>query len=260
MPSAQSKSSRSPPRRSRKAAGARCAVGMEAEVPRKTRSRSTPGDSRSPLNHPAPNADIWRREGTDVNRVESTRRGAGRRMLERSLTLLQRFLLASAVILVAGAVVLGWVLTGALHSQALESERASLVRYVDSVVRPTLISGDRVVLTRRGDAAMLRTLRSQPDVADGEGLAARRHPRVDEPRPQPDRPPLPAGRRARPGDPREPRGGGHHRHGRRGRERRREAARLLPPVRGVRADREQRPAPTRSAPTRSTPIRPRSIG
>jgi putative nucleotidyltransferase with HDIG domain len=85
-------------------------------------------------------------------------------MLERSLTLLQRFLLASAVILVAGAVVLGSVLTRALHSQALDSERASLVRYVDSVVRPTLISGDRVVLTRRGDAAMLRTLRSQPDV------------------------------------------------------------------------------------------------
>src|SRR4051812_45537912 len=41
VPSAQSKSSRSPPRRTRNAAGARCAVGIDADVPRKTRSRST---------------------------------------------------------------------------------------------------------------------------------------------------------------------------------------------------------------------------
>ncbi|HYA09474.1 MAG TPA: HD-GYP domain-containing protein [Gaiellaceae bacterium] len=99
-----------------------------------------------------------------MTRPESTGRRAKRRKLERSLTLLQRFLLASAAILVAGAVVLGWVLTQALHSQALDSERASLARYVDSVVRPTLVSGDRVVLTRRGDAALLSTLRAQPDV------------------------------------------------------------------------------------------------
>src|SRR5438477_2435226 len=41
VPSAQSNRSRSPPRRTRIAAGARCAVGIDPDVPRKTRSRST---------------------------------------------------------------------------------------------------------------------------------------------------------------------------------------------------------------------------
>src|SRR5581483_7319146 len=41
VPSAQSKRSRSPPRRMRSAAGARPAVGALADVPRKTMSRST---------------------------------------------------------------------------------------------------------------------------------------------------------------------------------------------------------------------------
>jgi putative nucleotidyltransferase with HDIG domain len=80
------------------------------------------------------------------------------------MSLLQLFLLASAVILVLGAVALGSILTSALHSQALDSERASLARYVDGVVRPTVVSNDRVVLTRRGDNAMLRTLKAQPEV------------------------------------------------------------------------------------------------
>jgi putative nucleotidyltransferase with HDIG domain len=99
-----------------------------------------------------------------LNRATLTRRGRKLRVLERSLSLLQLFLLASAVILVLGAVALGSILTSALHSQALDSERASLARYVDGVVRPTVVSNDRVVLTRRGDNAMLRTLKAQPEV------------------------------------------------------------------------------------------------
>jgi putative nucleotidyltransferase with HDIG domain len=85
-------------------------------------------------------------------------------MMERSLTLLQLFLLASAAILVVGAAILGWVLTRAIHSEALDSEKASLARYADSVVRPAVVRGDRVVLTRSGDAALLRTLHAQPEV------------------------------------------------------------------------------------------------
>lgn len=63
-----------------------------------------------------------------------------------------------------GAVALGSILTSALHSQALDSERTSLARYVDGIVRPTLVSNDKVVLTRGGDQAMLRRLRAQPEV------------------------------------------------------------------------------------------------
>ncbi len=90
--------------------------------------------------------------------------GTRRRRLERSLTLLRVFLVASAALLVAAALLLGWLLTRALRAQALDAERASLVRYVDGVVRPIVVHGDRVVITRRGTADLRAALRSQPDL------------------------------------------------------------------------------------------------
>ncbi len=93
--------------------------------------------------------------------VGRLRRG---RDLERSLTLLRAFLLASAVILVAGGAVLGWALSRTLHDQAVVSERWALVRYVDGVVRPTLVHGNRVVVNRWGGRAIMSSLEEQPDI------------------------------------------------------------------------------------------------
>lgn len=90
--------------------------------------------------------------------------GTRRRRLERSLTLLRFFLVASATLLVAAALLLGWLLTRTLRAQALDAERASLVRYVDGVVRPIVVHGDRVVITRWGTADLRAALRSQPDL------------------------------------------------------------------------------------------------
>ncbi len=87
-----------------------------------------------------------------------------RRDLARSLTLLHVFLLASAVMLLAGGAVLGWTLTRTLHEQALVSERWALARYVDGVVRPTLVRHDRVAVTRAGGKALRSSLAAQPDV------------------------------------------------------------------------------------------------
>jgi response regulator RpfG family c-di-GMP phosphodiesterase len=84
--------------------------------------------------------------------------------LEQSLTLLHRFLLASAAILVAAALGLGWLLARALDAQALDSERSSLVRYVDGVVRPSVVRNGRVVVTRSDTQALRAALRAQPDV------------------------------------------------------------------------------------------------
>jgi putative nucleotidyltransferase with HDIG domain len=81
--------------------------------------------------------------------------------LARSITLLRAFLLASALILVAGGAVLGWSLSRTLWQQAVSSEQMSLARYVDGVVRPTLVHGDRVVVSRRHGAAMLASFRAQ---------------------------------------------------------------------------------------------------
>jgi len=84
--------------------------------------------------------------------------------LGRSLTLLRAFLLASALILLAGVAVLGWQLSRTLRDQALASERASLAQYVDGVVRPTLVRHDRVVVSRWGGRSILASLKEQPDL------------------------------------------------------------------------------------------------
>src|SRR5215813_9206510 len=89
------------------------------------------------------------------------RRGHRTHDLGRSITLLRAFLLASALILVIGGAVLGWALSRTLWQQAVASERSSLARYVDGVVRPTLVHGNRVVVNRRGGKAMLDSFRSQ---------------------------------------------------------------------------------------------------
>lgn len=84
--------------------------------------------------------------------------------LERSLTLLRAFLLASALILVAGGAVLGWTLSRTLQQQLIASERYSLARYVDGVVGPTLVRHNRVVVTKWVSKSILTSLRNQPDV------------------------------------------------------------------------------------------------
>ncbi len=95
---------------------------------------------------------------------ETSLRGARRRGLHRSLTLLQVFLGASAVILVAGAIALGWTLTHAMRAEALQAERTSLTQYVDGVVGPAVVHGDRIVATKRVSRAILHALRAQQDV------------------------------------------------------------------------------------------------
>jgi HD-GYP domain-containing protein (c-di-GMP phosphodiesterase class II) len=89
---------------------------------------------------------------------------ASGRGADRHVTLLRVFLVASAVILVAGGLFLGSVLTGTLRAQALGMERTSLSQYVDGVLGPVLLRRDRVVTTRRLSRTIARALHRQPDV------------------------------------------------------------------------------------------------
>jgi putative nucleotidyltransferase with HDIG domain len=89
----------------------------------------------------------------------------GRRWaLKRSVTLLHVFLLASAVILLAGGIVLSWVLTSTLRSQAITSERTSLTRYVDGVLRPALVHDGAVMVGPANAKALLGSLQYEPDI------------------------------------------------------------------------------------------------
>ena len=83
---------------------------------------------------------------------------------ERSLTLLRAFVLASAGILLAGAVFLSWVLTTALRNQALAERRESVTQYVDGVLRPALVRGDRLVVGPAVAQRLLGDLRRHPDL------------------------------------------------------------------------------------------------
>jgi putative nucleotidyltransferase with HDIG domain len=73
-------------------------------------------------------------------------------------------LLASAVILISGAVLLGSMLTAALRGQALEDTRRSLTEYVDGVLRPQLVRDDRVHVAPHLSSQINEQLRRQPDI------------------------------------------------------------------------------------------------
>jgi hypothetical protein len=87
------------------------------------------------------------------------------RDLERSLTLLRVFLLASALICAGAGVVLGSILSRSLKSEALNAERTALARYVDGVVRPLLVRHGRVHIPWQQDDRLARSVLRQHDIA-----------------------------------------------------------------------------------------------
>jgi len=92
------------------------------------------------------------------------RRHGGGRDLERSLTLLRIFLLASALICASAGVALGWMLSHSLTTEALDAEQTALSRYAEGVVRP-LIHGDQVhVITGRDKQHLAESVQTQKDI------------------------------------------------------------------------------------------------
>ncbi len=83
--------------------------------------------------------------------------------LARSLTLLRAFLLASFLILCAGAFAISTLLARALESQALEDARVSLTQYVNGVLHDELVQVGRVTVGRAGEVVE-RDLTSRTDI------------------------------------------------------------------------------------------------
>ena len=84
--------------------------------------------------------------------------------LHRSVTLLHVFFLASAGILFIGASTLGWLLTTSLQRQALDDKSTSLTQYVDGVLRPQLVRGDKLHISPHLSLQLKAQLRRQPDL------------------------------------------------------------------------------------------------
>jgi hypothetical protein len=87
------------------------------------------------------------------------------RDLQRSLTLLRVFLLASALICAGAGVALGSILSRSLKSEALNAEEAALARYVDGVVHPLLVRHGRVHIPWKQDGRLAQSVLRQHDIA-----------------------------------------------------------------------------------------------
>jgi hypothetical protein len=97
-----------------------------------------------------------------VDEARPLRRG---RDLQRSLTLLRVFLLASALICAGAGVALGSILSRSLKSEALNAEETALARYVDGVVHPLLVRHGRVHIPWKQDGRLAQSVLRQRDIA-----------------------------------------------------------------------------------------------
>ena len=82
------------------------------------------------------------------------------RIAGRSLTLLRLFLVASALILAVGAIVLTQRLGGAVRSQAVQDEIDSATIFASSVLAPSVVRGDKIVVDAGTRRQLERTVRS----------------------------------------------------------------------------------------------------
>jgi putative nucleotidyltransferase with HDIG domain len=97
--------------------------------------------------------------------VEQRKRLRRGRDLERSLTLLRVFLLASALICAGAGLALGSMLSRSLTKEALSAEETSLAQYVDGVVHPVLVHHGRVVVPSAKDGQLAATVMTHDIVA-----------------------------------------------------------------------------------------------
>src|ERR1700758_3604048 len=100
----------------------------------------------------------------DIPPVYGMRRLRRGREVERSLTLLHVFLLASAVLCASAGVALGWILSHSLTAEALDAEQTALARYVDGVVGPTLVEGNKGVVSPRDKGRLSSSVRLRTDI------------------------------------------------------------------------------------------------
>jgi putative nucleotidyltransferase with HDIG domain len=95
----------------------------------------------------------------------------------RSLTLLWAFVAVSAIVLAAGAIMLGALMTRALRRQAVDDAKLSLAQYTSGVLSPRLVSGNEVHVGNDVTGIVNRNLESRPDIISvkvwrGDGVLA----------------------------------------------------------------------------------------
>jgi putative nucleotidyltransferase with HDIG domain len=87
-----------------------------------------------------------------------------RAAISSSLTLLNLFVLTSALILLIGAIVLASTLTRALWDQSVRDSQADVAEYVDTAFGSTVVHGDRIVVDAEARRLLERHLRTRYDL------------------------------------------------------------------------------------------------
>ena len=82
----------------------------------------------------------------------------------RSLTLLWALVGMAAIVLAAGGIVLGSIMTGALRKQALDDSKTSLALYTSGVLSPRLVNGNQLRAGEDVTGLVQRSLAARPDI------------------------------------------------------------------------------------------------
>jgi putative nucleotidyltransferase with HDIG domain len=82
----------------------------------------------------------------------------------RSLTLLWALVGVAAIVLAAGGIVLGSIMTGALRKQALDDSKTSLELYTSGVLTPRLVDGNELRVGEDVTGLVQRSLAARPDI------------------------------------------------------------------------------------------------
>ncbi len=82
----------------------------------------------------------------------------------RSLTLLWALVGVAAIVLAAGGIILGSIMTGALRDQAVDDAKRSLSEYTNGVLSPRLVEGDDVHVGEDVTGIVRRGLAGRPDI------------------------------------------------------------------------------------------------
>ena len=84
--------------------------------------------------------------------------------MARSLTLLWALVAVAAVVLAAGGIVLGSIMTQALRQQSLDDAKVSLSQYTSAVLSPRLVNGTQLRVGEEVTGIVRRTLAERPDI------------------------------------------------------------------------------------------------
>jgi putative nucleotidyltransferase with HDIG domain len=82
----------------------------------------------------------------------------------RSLTLLWALVAVTAIVLAAGGVMLGAMMTRALKRQSIDDARVSLSQYTSGVLSPRLVQGSDLIVGKEITSIVERNLADRPDI------------------------------------------------------------------------------------------------